>query len=211
MQGFHWCLSEPKKVGLASAVKKHLCDKHNSMLSETDMAASAVSQAFRQAALPVDAGASSAVDFSVDGRSFERWALKTLINICTEDGHRIGRDSNTPNVPAPSLVRVAFGLRRFPWRAGMYIVGPPRGEFEHATGFTFAPLLHKDDYIEGTLLKFCGFVFAIVFDDPGQWLRSFNILGGNRAFSPGPIDVSWHPADLKLMRNERIVTINFQW
>jgi hypothetical protein len=114
VQGFPWCLTEPKKVGLASAVKRHLCDKHNSMLSETDMAAKAVSEAIGQAAISVDGGAPPAV-FNVNGRSFERWALKTLINICTEDGHRIGRDSNSPNAPAPSLVRLAFGLRHFPW------------------------------------------------------------------------------------------------
>jgi hypothetical protein len=210
VQGFPWCLTEPKKVGLASAVKKQLCVKHNSLLSETDNAARTLSAAFEQVAATVGANALP-IEIAIDGRKFERWALKTLINICTQDGHRVGRDSTAPDSPSPSLVRTAFGLRRFPQRAGMYLVGPEQGEFEHATAFTFAPLLNKEGYVEGTLLKFCGFVFAIVFDDPGKSLDSFNIQGGNRAFAPGPVGAVWHSADLKLMRNGNAVTLKFKW
>jgi hypothetical protein len=212
VQGFPWCLTEPKKVGLASAVKKQLCEKHNSLLSETDNAAKAVSEAFELLAETAGANAYAfPIEVSIDGFKFERWALKTLINICTQDGHRVGPDSTATDSPSPSLVRTAFGLRRFPQRAGMYLLGPEQGEFEHATAFTFAPFLHREGHVEGTLLKFCGFVFAIVFEDPGRSLDSFSIQGGNRAFAPGPVGAAWHPADLRLMRNSNAVILKFNW
>lgn len=210
VQGFPWCLSQPKKVGLASAVKKQLCEKHNSLLSETDNTAKTVSEAFELLAKTAGANASP-IEVNIDGLKFERWALKTLINICTQDGHRVGRDSNAPDSPSPSLIRTAFGLRRFPQRAGMYLLGPEQGEFEYATAFTFAPFLHKDGHVEGTLLKFCGFVFAIVFDDPGRSLDRFNIMGGNRAFVPRTVGAAWHSADLNLMRDGNTVILKFKW
>jgi hypothetical protein len=210
VQGFPWCLDKPKKVGISSAAKRHLCKTHNAQLSETDAAAIGILRAFEKVAHP---GKADGVfeDVEINADNFERWALKTLINIGTESGYPIGKNSNQPNVPSPLLVRLAFGARRFDWRTGIYIVGEPKGTFEYANRYTFSPLISPTGYIHGTLLIFCGFKFALLLEDPGTSLQTLNVVGGNRVFAPGPLYVAHHPKDLRIEVDGRRLTLNLNW
>lgn len=210
VQGFEWCLREPKKVGLANVAKKHLCRRHNERLSETDEAAASVLRAFEQVARAADVRISAA-GIEIKGCDFERWALKTLINVCADDVYPIGKNSNRPGAPSPRLVQIAFGLKYFPWRAGIYFVGEPKGQFEYTSRYTFSPLVSAGNYLEGTLLIFCGFRFVLLFGDPGQSIHELNVLGGNRAFGPGPLTVAHHPRALETEVGERHMKMSFRW
>jgi hypothetical protein len=57
----------------------------------------------------------------VDGKGLERWLLKTLINmeIAGKEGFPVGPNALGSDVD-PELVEIAFGLRSFRGRAGLY-------------------------------------------------------------------------------------------
>src|SRR4051794_31716079 len=48
VEGFHWCKTGPREVGLASLTAKILCKKHNSDLSEVDTGGAEAFNIFRQ-------------------------------------------------------------------------------------------------------------------------------------------------------------------
>src|ERR1700675_999975 len=48
VQGFPWCLNEPKTIGLANFVAKILCKEHISALGELDSAALQAFKVFRE-------------------------------------------------------------------------------------------------------------------------------------------------------------------
>src|SRR5207245_4901734 len=48
VQGFKWCLNEPKKIGLSNLVAKILCKRHNNDLSDLDAAALRAFDIFRE-------------------------------------------------------------------------------------------------------------------------------------------------------------------
>src|SRR5690348_11277537 len=49
VQGFKWCLNEPKSIGLSNLVAKILCKRHNSGLSDLDSSALQAFNVFREA------------------------------------------------------------------------------------------------------------------------------------------------------------------
>lgn len=49
VQGFPWCLNEPKCIGLANLVAKILCETHNNALNELDDGAKRAFDVFREA------------------------------------------------------------------------------------------------------------------------------------------------------------------
>jgi hypothetical protein len=92
VQGFPWCKEQAKKVGIANITKKHLCTKHNNTLASTDQSAVSVLKAFKRIAESGKDAIQLPTDIGIDGQLFERWVLKTVINIATESGspsHRL--------------------------------------------------------------------------------------------------------------------------
>src|SRR5579884_3546480 len=84
VHGFSWC-RQPKVIGLASAVANILCKTHNEALSQADDAAKFVFSALE---LARDRGQDKMPPiqfpmrrFAVSGDWFERWMLKTTINL----------------------------------------------------------------------------------------------------------------------------------
>jgi hypothetical protein len=103
-------------VGISSVTANILCRTHNSDLSPLDSCAQQAFTVFR------DVSAISAIredlvrsptatkpkihlwrlkTYKIDGKKPERWYLKTLINICYDQDHAIGRDSS--NIGKPSV------------------------------------------------------------------------------------------------------------
>jgi hypothetical protein len=135
VQGLPWCLDAPKEIGLASFVKNILCTEHNNRLSPVDEAGiqtfKTINEFIRlghvRSSVPVRRW--TVKKFDVDGINFERWCLKTLINLTVDGPARIGPHSQ-PNVPYHELVGICFGLTEFRHPAGMYVSWAPAPERE---------------------------------------------------------------------------------
>lgn len=113
-----------------------LCAGHNSRLSPIDEAGLAAFRVFREAAEEQDArrryldSGLAPYHFPVkhheiDGHNFERWLLKTLINLelAGDQGLPIGRSSNGTERPPRDLVEIAFGEKQFQPPTGLYFLG----------------------------------------------------------------------------------------
>jgi hypothetical protein len=128
VQGFPWCLSEPKQIGLSSLVAKILCKRHNSELSPLDSAALDAFNVFRKVIDLNDVRGKvkrpslwNVKTLQIDGPRLERWFLKTLINLTFGTELTIGPWSGPPGKPPKELVEIAFGLRQFEQGAGLYL------------------------------------------------------------------------------------------
>jgi len=160
VQGFPWCLNEPVKIGLANLTAKVLCARHNSQLSDVDMAGIDTVKAFQQANQLIDfrnryrRTAWTRKQFKIDGPKLERWFLKTLINMAFRGERRIGSGSTEVGQPSLDLVETAFGLRQFSDWAGLYAVGAV-GDQNPTDGRVRATLLTTTrDYIAGAVFHF---------------------------------------------------------
>lgn len=129
VQGFSWCLPEPKKIGVSSLVKNMLCRKHNSELSDLDAAALGTFNAFRrfveldQIRRGTKSKSWTVETIETDGRALERWFLKTLINLNFEGKSKIGLNSDQRGRPSWDLVEIAFGRQAFAHPHGLYVAG----------------------------------------------------------------------------------------
>src|ERR1700720_4721583 len=85
VQGFPWCPTEPKTIGLSNLVAKILCKRHNSDLSSLDEAALAAFNVFRESIRMNEVRGKfrptfwNTKRFKINGRLLERWFLNTLI------------------------------------------------------------------------------------------------------------------------------------
>ena len=95
VEGFSWCKTGPKEVGLSSLTAKILCKKHNSDLSEVDAGGANAFDIFRQLRLVANQrqglppNSWQVPEYRIDGPLLERWLLKTLINISYNGDHPI--------------------------------------------------------------------------------------------------------------------------
>ena len=119
VSGFPWCKGETKKISVKNCTSKILCSKHNSLLSPLDSSAgSAFSvlkkcislsnerQTFHPPKFKVRV-------FTINGLFLERWFLKTLINLCRENGIHLQKENKIIGVPTEHYVRVSFGKEKF--------------------------------------------------------------------------------------------------
>ncbi len=135
--GMPWCRDAPKTVGVENLTAKVLCRSHNSRLSPVDVAGTYVCKTLD---ICVDLGSRRATNhesswshdgFSVDGPLFERWLVKTAINLMVARDLNAANDAHSLESVPEKLVRVAFGLDTLSMPTGVYtafqsdeIVGP---------------------------------------------------------------------------------------
>jgi hypothetical protein len=174
VQGFRWCKSEPKTIGLSSLTAKILCRRHNSDLSPLDRAAAHAFGSLRQATRLSNVRSKlrqriwNVKRFPIDGRVLERWFLKTLVNLAFEGEYAIGRDSVVAGQPSKDLVEIAFGLNQFDGRAGLYTVVHVGQRIEAKDTVQFAPLIKKPKgHVAGGLFSFRGFRFLLFLEPEG--------------------------------------------
>jgi len=169
--GLSWCPTKPVRVGLASLTSKVLCAEHNSALSETDAEAAHFINVLRQQlalserriqARRTDAW--SVVRYCVSGPLFERWLLKTMINLsltmdkCEPIGLAADSDGPIPHC----LVETAFKRRPFEGRSGLYFAArrglPP---VEPQDRVYFKPLVHPSGRITVGFFHFHGLLVLL--------------------------------------------------
>ncbi len=129
VEGFNWCLNEPKSIGLSNLTSKILCEKHNNILGEElDSAALDAFNVFRESIRMNQVREKlkrpplwKQKHMAIDGPLLERWFLKTLINFRFVEKRPIGVAPQSQETPPKELVEIVFGLRQFENRAGLYI------------------------------------------------------------------------------------------
>jgi hypothetical protein len=123
VQGFDWCMGEEKRISVASLTSKILCSKHNNALSDVDQAGIDAVRIFESTLPPsMRTMKSSNAPKYVDGYNFERWLLKTAINLSVGGKNHIGvgMSNSEPGKPSPYLLAVVFGRLKFTHEMGLY-------------------------------------------------------------------------------------------
>jgi hypothetical protein len=167
VEGFPWCKDKPKEIGLGSLTAKILCEAHNRRLSDVDKAGAAAFDAFRQSTRLMNVRSKTRNQrwtikrFIIDGPRSERWFLKTLINLCFGQNLRIGADSKHLGWPSCDLVEIAFGLRAFNAKAGLYSIVQVGQKIRSDDTVRFAPLIMEQSYVAAGLFSFRGFKFLL--------------------------------------------------
>lgn len=164
VRGFHWC-EEPITVGISSLTRNILCRKHNSDLSEVD--------AYSKTALDtllasIQLGSTrnrlaqshwTLKRFEVDGKLFERWFLKTLINVTFDGEYGIGRNA-VAGMPSDELVRIAFGKQEFEGYAGLHAMSHKGEQISFQEGVTIITMLENTNIVMGRF-AFGGFRYLL--------------------------------------------------
>lgn len=173
VQGFPWCIEEPKEIGISGLTAKLLCVRHNNALSPVDDGGRSAFEVFKEIRRLANVRNAmkprrwNVVTHRIDGLMLERWFLKTLINICCDGEWPIGRASNVPGRPHDALVRIAYGHEEFENRAGLYFLAKTGMRVESADTILFSPLVKEQHHIEGGLFTFRGQGFLLYLESEG--------------------------------------------
>jgi hypothetical protein len=177
IQGMDWCKDEPKQIGKKSLVKNVLCTTHNSKLSVDDDEAISAFKLFRESVRLSDLRQYKKPDYwtvphwTVNGGLFERWFLKTLINIACEQDRPIGRYSEIAGQPSPDLVKIVFGLEKFRHKAGLYVPAAAGQSVEPQDRVEYVPMangpLKERGFLPGAMFVFRGYNFILYLGEEG--------------------------------------------
>ena len=123
VSGLPWCQEQSKELPPAALVGNILCRHHNAALSVVDAAGghawrelATFSESARAAAqVPRRARPKSLTKQRIDGIFFERWLLKTAINLAT-----CSPECPRGWEPPPEAVNIAFARAEFSTGSGMY-------------------------------------------------------------------------------------------
>lgn len=166
VEGFDWCPDGQKTIGVAGLVRRILCERHNSNLSELDSAMLKCFEAIRESARLNELRSKFRYStwtikrFEVDGRLLERWFLKTLINLNLNSKWKFGDDAQTVGIPPNELVEIAFGRRSFEKHAGMYMSVRAGETIKMRDGVSVRALSENDRLIAGEF-TICGYSFIL--------------------------------------------------
>lgn len=175
ISGFDWQGGQEKKISLGTLEANILCSTHNSQLSSVDAEAIRVfkfiSQVIRsfqdwQIKSPVSP-AISLKRYIADGKLFERWAAKTLIDfVCVDRKNDVRWHATDAPVLEPPIdvVRAIFGGTNFVRPMGLYLAQEnthvPQDVLREALGVD--PRFHPEDHgLVGGFLEFRDFRFLI--------------------------------------------------
>ena len=123
--GLPWCRDELKQVSAASFTRNMLCRSHNNRLSPLDTAGGlafrelvAFGKTFRAAAMvSPNARLRAQKTQSIDGPRFERWLLKTIVNLAFQTF----RDGGPEWTPPLEWVEIVYGRKQFADKCGLYV------------------------------------------------------------------------------------------
>lgn len=210
VQGFEWCKDQEVKISLNSLTSKVLCGVHNNGLSEVDTAGIAAIRQFDRLCDEPGLGNSGA---PIDGHMFERWLLKTAVNLSFGGNLHIGvgMTDSQPGWPAPYLLAIVFGDIRFTHKMGAYFLYPAE-ECQIKRGEISVVPIHKNEEIGGIYFHLRGIdVFLSLF--PGHSPSKLRDLG----FTTIPTHIldatmQYRPESIVTITNRtRPVTTTFCW
>ena len=202
VMGFDWCPTWTK-VGVNSLTSKILCRRHNTLLSSVDEVGLLVSRSLRD---PVDSR-------SVLGFDFERWLLKTLINISIGGDARIGigMTGGALGVAPPYLVDVAFGNLNLTHRMGLYFLRCIEPYGTNPGEIMCTPFV-RDAEIGGALFLIAGMYFFLSLNPGHAPSRIGEMARGSWPGHLATAELVYRPEYLRVqMRDGRDGVINFDW
>lgn len=144
VHGLHWCMEEPKQIGMAAATANILCTTHNAALSPLDAEIGKFMRAIREhnrltvLRQPYPKTQFPLVRLEIDGILIERWLLKTMLNIVS-----IERDATAPMhscLNRPDIAGVAFGTHQFREHGGVYFCFATNGQMAMPDEIKFTPV-----------------------------------------------------------------------
>jgi hypothetical protein len=166
VQGFKWCLNEPKRIPLANLVAKILCKRHNGALSDLDTAALNAFNVFREGIRLNEVRGRlkkpicwNVKRLEINGPLLERWFLKTLINLSVGGEWPIG--SGVKGSPSKDLVEIAFGKRQFENGAGLYVAGRAGEQIDSMDRVNFTPMTDEANVLVAGRFNFRGYTFFL--------------------------------------------------
>jgi hypothetical protein len=178
VSGLSWCKGEEKKISIANLTKKMLCEHHNNRLSIVDNAGINAVRVFEQL-IPEKYRQAKTLPESqkIDGLNFERWLLKTAINLTYQGDMHIGTGmtDSIPGVPALYLLQVVFGDLSFTNKMGLYTLCYETLEKFRVGSISFTSI-HKNNQIGGFIFHIRGFDFFLSLY-PGHALPRLSTLG----------------------------------
>lgn len=166
VKGFDWCKDHEKTIGVSGLVRRILCRRHNSELSNLDSAVLKCFESIRESAR-LNAARSKVKRksweikrFEVDGLLLERWFLKTLINLQFEGTLKFGDYADIPGLPPKEIVEMAFGRRAFDQNAGMYLAVSAGETIAMRDGVSIQVFTERDHLIVAEF-TICGYRFIL--------------------------------------------------
>jgi hypothetical protein len=120
VEGPAWLKDQRKVLPKASLVAGILCEKHNNDTSHLDAIASKVAAATRTLFT-----SNTETALTIDGFDYERWCLKSLINLAVSGWMKDGKAGPPPK----EYVEIVFRNRKLKSDAGLYV-------FHELTGIT---------------------------------------------------------------------------
>jgi len=169
VQGFKWCLNEPKRIGLSNFVAKILCKNHHSALCDLDAAALHAFDVFREAIrlnqvrekLGRPPTRWNVKHMEIDGPLLERWFLKTLINLTFGGEWPIGTNERGLS---KELVEIAFfGHGQFEPGAGLYLAARVGEQIDAMDRVNFTPMTNDASILVAGRFNFPGYTFFLCF------------------------------------------------
>ena len=136
VEGFDWC-KNIKRVGINSLTRKILCKKHNNDFSVLDSEAKYAINCFEK----------GKTERPIDGFIFERWLLKTAINLSIDSDFHIGMgfSDSEKGYPSPYAVALALGKQPFSYEMGMYFLENKEGCFNNPSEQLVMPMIMNNE------------------------------------------------------------------
>ncbi len=178
VSGLSWCKGEEKKISITNLTKKVLCEHHNNSLSDVDNAGLNAIRVFEQLIPEKHRSVNTPPESQkIDGLNFERWLLKTAINLTYQgDMHiGVGMTDSVPGLPASYLLQVVFGDLPFTHKMGLYTLCYESFEKFKVGSISFTPI-HTDNCIGGFIFHIRGFDFFLSLN-PGHTPPRLSTLG----------------------------------
>jgi len=179
VQGFNWCKDEEKEIGVANITANILCEKHNNGLSQIDQAGIDAVKII-ESVLPSHAQSvnTSKIKMYIDGHNFEKWLLKTAINLSVNQSYHIGvgmADSQA-GLPSAYLLAVLFGGLEFTDSMGLYFLYTKENVKFKAGTFSVYPVI-KEESIAAFVFHIRGldFILSLFPEHPVPTLRSLGL------------------------------------
>lgn len=208
VQGFSWCLSEPKTISLAKLGTKILCTKHNNELGEVVDA-----EGIKLFKFIKDNSESERI-LELNGYDLERWLLKTAINLTTNSNENLGIGMIYPgnSKVCTYLQHVVFGLTKLEYEMGLYVLPNEMNTSNQNQDFLTIEPIFKDNEIGAVYFNIqgMGFVLALF---PGQPLPSLKSMGIIENIFSDHLEVKpiYRPSALEIQSGFTIKRIIFKW
>jgi len=183
-----------------------LCRHHNSLLSPLDSTAGKIAQ-FQASANEESFDES----INIEGELFERWLLKTVINVAAA-----GWTGPQKWRPSPDIVRAIFGHTKVPAKLGLYSVDGVDPNHRPSGGASFTPLhfvTHQGPILAGAYVTVHGMPLLAAFhDDLAHKLETGVIPSLSTRFSPEGLRHLYHPGAIVMSRKRgKPVVIGLSW